>query len=67
MNNQPTNGRPKTKGPLRNFRLREPADDFLTDEATRTNRSMTAVVERALVAFSKLKASERDHELSRTA
>lgn len=55
-----TNGRPKVKGPLRNFRLREEIDGFLTDEAARTGKDMTLLIEQALAYFQKLKPGPRD-------
>jgi hypothetical protein len=60
-------GRPKTKAGVRNFRFTKSVDDFLEDEKTRANRDYTLIVERALMAMSRLKPSARDAEYRRLA
>jgi hypothetical protein len=60
-----SNGRPKTKGKLRNFRFRSELDEFLSAESNRTGKDMTLYLEQALAAFKKLKPAQRDSELQK--
>jgi hypothetical protein len=71
--NDKNTGRPKVKGPLRNFRFRKNIDDFLTSEAGedketgrrgRTGKDMTFYLEQALTYFMKLKPSTRDAQMA---
>lgn len=67
-NGTKTSGRPRTKGPLRNFKLRSETDSFLTAEAGqggRTGKDMTLYLEQAIELLRKLKPAERDAVMSR--
>lgn len=66
-------GRPKTKAPITNLRLRKDVDDFLRSEAGvdsvtgktgRSGKSMTLYIEQAIALVKKLKPSVRDQEMS---
>ncbi len=74
VSNANTNGRPKEKGSLRNFRFRKQLDEFLTKEAGtdkatgkrgRTGKDMTLYLEQALGLLMKLKPSDRDAEMAK--
>lgn len=68
-----SNGRPKTKGPLMNLKLRQDVHDFLRSEAGedrktgnrgRTGKSLTLYIEQAIACVKRLKPSVRDQEMS---
>ena len=59
------NGRPKTKGGLRNFKFRADLDSFLVKESDRTGKDMTAIIEHLLVLAKSIKPSVRDAELAK--
>jgi hypothetical protein len=59
------NGRPKTKGDLRNFKFRKDLDEFLAEESKRTGRDMTFLLEHLLDRAKSMKPSVRDAELSK--
>ena len=59
------NGRPKTKGHLRNFKFRKDLDEFLAGESKRTGRDMTFILEHLLFRAKSMKASVRDVEFSK--
>lgn len=56
------NGRPKTKGSLRNFKFREDIDRFLAEESQRTGRDMTFILESLLLKAKAMKPAARDAE-----
>lgn len=59
------NGRPKSKGGLRNFRFREDLDSFLFEESARTGKDMTVILEQLLANAMRLKPSVRDAEMAK--
>jgi len=59
------NGRPKTKGDLRNFKFRIDLDQFLADESQRTGKDMTAILELLLERAKELKPAVRDFEMAK--